>query len=277
MAYGIKVMPYGATTTQTELTDFGTLSAFQRETPEPKVVKVDIPAGLDLDITEAVGPVGWHDGTDAFDIYITTETEAERLEAMRDLTALLHGKRLRYRLSWDSAYYCNGRFTVQYERLNPHVSRASVTIDREAWRTGVSRETHVVDCHPNGEQPLEDSMRYRNVRVTLLQGGGADVAATEPATLTTRTAGTHVIADDARDGSTVWLEVDDWVYYVDGEDLVVKPSRISVSGSNAAIDGSYTDAGGTTVLGGWSIVDGDLQYELYPLQQVTVDFFRWDV
>ena len=259
-------MPYGATTPQTELADFGTLSAFQRETPEPKVVKVDIPAGLDLDITDAVGPVGWHDGTDTFDIYITTETEAERLQAMRELTALVHGQRLRYRLSWDSAYYCQGRFTVQYERMNPHVSRASVTVDREAWKQGVSRESHVIDCHPEGSYALEGSMRYRSVRVTLAQGAYVAIGPEEPGILTDhRSAGTYTLANDAYSGESVWVDLDSWLMYVDGNNYVVNSEKFSVSGSNAVIDASYT------------VTDGNMVFPDEAKQKVTVDFYRWDV
>ena len=267
MAYGIKVMPYGATTPQTELTDFGTLSAFQRETPEPKVVKVDIPAGLDLDITDAVG-LGWHDGTDTFDIYITTNTEAERLQAMRDLTALIHGKRLRYVLSWDSAYYCSGRFTVQYERMNPHVSRASVTIDREAWRQTISRETHAIDCHPTGSFPLVDSVRFHTVRAKLLQSGYAVVDVDEPSIWTDeKAAGTYTLATDVygSEGKSVWVELNDWLMYVDGDNLVVNSTKFSVSSNNAVIDATAT------------VTDGDIRFADADLQKVTVDFYRWDV
>ena len=261
--YGIMVAQDGASSWQANLADFGFISAFRRETPKPKVVKVDIPAGVDLDITEAVGPVGWHDGTDTFDIYITTETEAERLQAMRDLTALIHGKRLQYYLTWDADYRCWGRFTVQYDRLNPHVSRASVTIDREAWRQTRGRETHVVDCHPYGWYDLEGSMRFYSVRAKFLQSGGGDVAVEEPITLTTRAAGTHTLASDVSGESTVWLKVDSWVMYVDGDNLVV--NSYSISGSNFVVNADYT------------VTDGDIYFADADLQKVTVDFYRRDV
>ena len=264
MAYGIRIAPYGTWTWAENLADFGTISNFQREVPEPKVVKVDIPAGLDLDITDAVG-LGWHDGTDTFDIYITTDTEAERLEAMRDLTTLIHGQRLRYYLSWDSDYYCQGRFSVQYERLNPHVSRASVTVDREAWRVARSIEYHDVDCHPYGWCDLEGSMRYNSVAATFLQSGGADVAVEEPITLTDRATGTHTLATDVFGESTVWLRVDSWLLYVDGDNLVVNSSKFSVSGNNATINATGT------------VTDGDLHFADADKQKVTVQFRRWDV
>ena len=258
-------MPYDGYSPQSELADFGYLSAFQREVPQPKVVKVDIPAGLDLDITDAVG-LGWHDGTDTFDIYITPKTEAERLRLMRDLTELLHGKRMRYRLSWDPDYYCKGRFTVSFERLNPHVSRASVTVDREAWKQGVSRESHVIDCHPEGSYALEGSMRYRLVRVTLAQGAYVAIGPEEPGILTDhRSAGTYTLANDAYPGDVVWLLVDSWLMYVDGDNYVVNSEKFSVSGNNAVIDATAT------------VTDGDIYFADADLQKVTVDFYRWDV
>lgn len=275
--YGIKVMPYGATSPQTELSDLGTISNFRQKSPEPKVIKVDIPAGPDLDLTSALGPVGWHNGEHSFDLYIVAETEAQCVQTMRDLAALVHGKQLRYILSWQPGYYCQGRWTVEFERLNPRAARAMVTIDREPWRQGYVRETHVIDCHPDGSFKLEGSARFHTVRVKLLQGGEAEVAAAEPGIMTHRDAGTHTLAADAYAGDTVWLAVSDWLMYVDGDDLKVNPSRFELSGTNAVIDGSYTDAQGATVTDHGTVVDGDLRFALCDLQKVTVDFYRWDL
>ena len=242
------------------------LSRFSEQLPEPKVTKVDIPAGVDLDITEALGVIGYHNGTHTLELYLVADSEAERVRLTRELVAMLHGQAMDYRLSWDDAYTYHGRFQIGVERLSPKSSRITVGIDRSPWKKGRTRETHVIDCHPYGWLDLTKSTRYHDVRAKFLQSGGADVAVEEPTTLTTRATGTHALAADVNGDSTAWLRVDDWLLYVDDDgDCVVKDSKFSVSNGNAVIDASYT------------VSDGDICFADADKQKVTVDFYRWDV
>ena len=44
-------------------TEYGLIySSFEEELPEPKVIKVEIPAGIDLDISDSLGVMGYHNG-----------------------------------------------------------------------------------------------------------------------------------------------------------------------------------------------------------------------
>ena len=75
-------------------------SSFEEEMPEPKVIKVSIPAGLDLDITDSLGTIGMTNGRHVLKFLVYGETEADRLEAKRALMAMFHGRRATYELSW---------------------------------------------------------------------------------------------------------------------------------------------------------------------------------
>lgn len=236
---------------------------FSQKMPEPKVITVDIPAGSDLDITDALGPIGYHNGHHTLEMLVTGETEQECVTRCREIAAMLHGNAMDYRLTWDANYTYHGRFRVEQERRNHLASIMTIDIDRSPWKKS-TRESHVVDCHPYGWYDLEGSTRYHTVRAKFLQDGGGDVAVEEPLEYTTRTTGTRTLATDAYAGETVWLKVDSWVMYVDGDENLVVNSY-SISGSNFVVNADYT------------VTDGDIYFADADKQKVTVDFYRWDV
>ena len=237
-------------------------SSFEEELPEPKVIKVDIPAGVDLDITDSLGRLGYHDGKHVLKFLLYGDTEEERLEKKRDLISKLHGKRASYVLSWDDGYTYTGRAKVSVEHLFENADVLTLEIDRSPWRVG-TQETVDVNCHPSGSYTLQGSQRYSSVSVVMLQGGTTKVGSN--AAVTRSGAGTYSLADYLYGDTTITVTVTDWLYYIDGTNMVVNPSKFSLSGSNAVIDDTYT------------ITDGDMAFATEPLQHVTLRYTREDV
>lgn len=240
----------------------GVVTRFGEKAPEPKVIKVDIPAGADLDITEALGMVAYHNGTHTIELLVTGGTEAERAERCRILTALLHGKRDDYTISWDSGYTYTGRFAVEHERLSKYASRSVVTVDRAPWKRH-SRESVDVNCHPSGSYTLEGSARYHTVQAVMPQAGTTKVGG--ESAVTRDAAGTYTLASDLYESTKLTFTVADWLMYVSGTNMVVNDSKISISGNNAVVDSSYT------------VTSGNIVFADEADQHVTVRFYRWDL
>ena len=242
---------------------FGPISRFAETLPQPKVIKVSIPAGLDLDITDSLGRVGFSDGEHRFDVYLLCETERERVEAERAIVAMLQGRRLDYELSWDEGYTYTGRFVLEFGYLNPHQTRVGVKVSRSPWKVHVVEE-HVIDCHPSATHQLEGSSSYHDIEAVMLQGGSTQVGS--ETAVARAAAGTYELADGVYSDLGVTVTVSDWLFYADDYDLVVNESKFSQSGSGVTIDASYevTD-------------DGDIYFADADLQLVTVKYARWDM
>ena len=238
------------------------ISTFAETLPEPKVIKVDIPAGADLDITEALGAMGYHNGTHTLGVLVKADSEKARRDAVRAIVALLHGKRMDYQLTWDAGYTFTGRFAVAVERRSPLASWLTITSDRSPWKRH-SRESVVIDCHPSGSYTLEGSVRYHTVQAILKQAGTTKVG--DEAAVARDAAGTYTLAADVYGGTEITATVADWLMYADEPDLKVKSGKISYSGTNAVIDASYT------------VTSGDMVFPDADNQKVTVRFYRWDL
>jgi hypothetical protein len=237
-------------------------SSFEEELPEPKIIKVDIPAGLDLDITDALGVVGYHNGTHTLKFLLYGDTQAERLERKQAIIAKLHGKRASYTLSWDSGYTYTGRAKVSVEHLFDNADLLTVEIDRSPWKTR-TRESVDLNAHPSATYTLEGSTRYHTVQAILRQSGMTKVGS--DAVVERAAAGTYTLATDLYGNTVLTFTVNDWLMYVDEPNLVVNESRISYSGTDAVIDADYT-VNGT-----------DMVFADEANQHVTVRFYRWDL
>lgn len=237
-------------------------SSFEEELPEPKVITVDIPAGLDLDITDALGVVGYHNGKHVLRFLLYGDTQVERLEKKRELIALLHGKRADYSLSWDSGYTYTGRAKVSVEHLFDNADVLTIDIDRSPWKRH-SRESVDLIAHPSVSYTLEGSTRYHTVQAILRQSGTTKVGSN--AAVERAAAGTYTLATDLYGNTVLTFTVNDWLMYVDEPDLVVNSSKISISGTDAVIDSTYT----TT--------NGNIAFADEAKQHVTVRFYRWDL
>lgn len=243
---------------------------FEEELPEPKTIKVDIPAGMDIDITEAIGPVAYHDGKHTFTFFVYRPTASEVFDVERELISTMHGKRAAYRLSWDPGFTYTGRAKVSIEHRGDVAALVTIEIEHAPWKTGALR-TIDVNCHPSGTARLEGYDRYHTVRARLMQSGTTKVGY---AAAVSRSAGTFLLADDlyADDDyadTMCTFTVDDWWQYINGTNrrtnLVVNTNHISFSGNNAQFDSN------------WTLNGTDLYCANEEKQHVTVTYYGWDV
>jgi len=235
---------------------------FAETLPQPKVVKVSIPAGIDIDITDAFGAMGYANGKHSVTLLVRGGDEAERMRRVRELVALLHGKMLDYALSWDAGYTYRGRMQLSVERAAPYASRVVLDIDRRPWKT--KRETVVLDAHPSATHVLEGSVRWHELKATLAQDATARI---DGGAATSHAAGTRLLAADLHGSEhTVLVTVADWLMYVDEDaNLVVNPHYGGVTDGDVQVGSSYT------------VTDGDMAFALALAQRVTLRYYRWDL
>lgn len=239
---------------------------FSEELPQPKVIKVPIPAGFDLDITDAFGAVGYTNGKHDIDLLVIGDDEAERMERVRRLIAYLHGQMMDYGLSWDAGYSYRGRFYVAVERVVDYASRVTVSIDRRPYKTKL--ETVRLDAHPTATFELVGSVKYQNLRVTLLQQGSA---ALDGGAAQSLAAGTHTVAEELTGYShDLAVTLADWLMYLDeltGNYMVNADAHpVTVTDGDLTIaDAPYT------------ITDGNMVFADTAKQKVVLKYYRWDL
>lgn len=236
-------------------------SDFKEELPEPKVFKVDIPAGSDLDITDSLGRVGFHNGKHTLKFLLYGDTQTERLEKKRELISKLHGVKANYVLSWDSGYTYNGRAKVSVDHKFDNADVVTIEIDRGPWKTH-SQESVVLNAHPSASYTLTGSSRFHNVKAKLLQDGTTKIGSDA---VVDRAAGTYTLKTDVYGNTTVVVTVDDWLMYVDGTNLVVNPVHVDQAIKEGfGIDSPYT------------ITNGNMVFSEEAKQYVTIYFTRMD-
>lgn len=234
---------------------------FEEELPEPKISKVDIPAGMDIDITEAIGPVAYHDGKHTFKFFVYKPTASEVFDVERKLISTIHGKRAAYRLSWNPAFTYTGRAKVSIEHRGDVAAIVTIEIEHAPWKSS-ELKTIDVNCHPSGTAILKGYDRYHTVWATLLQSGTTEVGS---AAAVSRNAGTFLLTDDLYADTILTFTVADWWQYISGTNLVVNPNHIAISGSNAQFDSN------------WTLNGTDLYCANEAKQHVTVTYYGWDL
>lgn len=243
-----------------------TIYEFSEELPEPKVHKVEIPAGLDLDITDALGVVGYHNGKHVLRLLVAADDETRRVEKVRRLVALLHGVMADYQLSWDEGYTYRGRFTVEVRRVTPTDSYVALTVDRSPWKVH-TRESIDLNVHPYIEYTLKGSSRYHSIGAKLLQSGKTRIGS--EGSVTRSGSGTYTLANDAYGDTFTAFYLDSWLMYESGTDLIVNSSKFTVSGTDAVIDAD------------WEInLDRDTYDMIFPdeaKQHITLYWNRYDL
>lgn len=235
-------------------------STFEETLPEPKVNKVSIPAGADIDITEALGPVAFSNGRHVFKFLMyADDIETE----LRRFTSLVHGKRTEYALSWDEGYVFTGRWKVsEVEHLTEKSVLLTIEVDRYPWKVSESEETVDLNAHPTASYTLEGSERYSNVTITMGQPGTVTIGAESLEV----DEGTTQLAAQVLGDTEITVTVGDWVYYIDGTDLIVNPDYYTQSGTNVAFDSEI-----------FTLVGTDLQAESEADQHATLKFTRKDL
>lgn len=236
-------------------------SNFEEELPEPKIIKVDIPAGMDIDITEALWPVVYHDGKHTFKFFVYKPTASEVFDVERELISTIHGKRAAYRLSWDPDFTYTGRAKVSIEHRGDVAALVTIEIEHAPWKTGALK-TIDVNCRPSGTARLEGYDRYHTTRAKLLQSGTTKVGS---AAAVSRNAGTFLLADDLHADTKLTFTVAEWWQYISGTNLFVNPNHITISGSNAQFDSN------------WTLNGTDLYCANEAKQHVTVTYYGWDL
>ena len=235
-----------------------TLSKFEQEPPEPKIITVDIPAGVDIDITNAIGATAFHNGVHRFVFALTGSDIVERTRALKNA---LHGYYKPYVLSWDSGYTYRGRWQVtEIERLSYDARLITVEVSYYPFKT--QTESVVIDSHPVGTYTLTGSMRYGDISITLNQAATVQIGSA----VYNLQAGTHSIAGDFEGDTTVTVTVSEWYYYVDGTNLIVNPDYYTQSGTDVTFTNPPFSVDGTNI-----VCDGDEN------QRSTLTFTRKDV
>lgn len=239
-------------------------SSFEEELPKPKVIKVEIPAGLDLDITDSLGVLGYHNGKHTLKFLLYGETQAERLEKKQAIIAKLHGRRANYTLSWDSGYTYTGRATVKVQHLFENADLITVEIDRNPWKVGAVEYVDV-NSHPSSSHTLTGSSRYHSVKAVMRQAGTTKVGLDTP--VSRLVGGTYDLASDLYEDTEITITVSDWLFYIDGTDLVVNPSHVAeaIGSTDYTIDSIYT------------VTDGDMNFPAEKDQYTRIRYFRYDL
>lgn len=239
---------------------------FAEELPQPKVIKVPIPAGIDLDITDAFGAVGYTNGKHDISLLVQGADEVERMERVRGLIAYLHGQMMDYALSWDEGYNYTGRFFVKVERVVDYASRVIVSIDHKPFKS--KYETVEFDAALVNPYILQGSTRYQDLRITLAQAATVSLDGGEAQSFG---AGTSLIASDVFGYShDVAVTLADWLLKIDeeNEDIIVNTDShpITITSGNLTVaDAPYT------------ITNGNLVFDDYAKQIVKLKYYRWDV
>lgn len=263
-------------------------SSFQEDMPEPKVFKVDIPAGKDLDITDSLGVVGYHDGRHVLKFLVYGNTEADRLRIKRTLTALFHGKRGEYVLSWEPDRKYVGRAEISFEHKFDNADVATVEITREPYSTQIDPTTGDVarervginmktSAASNVTYALTGSSRYSNVWVINKQP--INVYNTDIGTLHFDESNSHKIADDFYGYTTLTFAGEDWWLYVDGTNLVVNTAadHFSIDAANGDLvwngDPSHVTIEFAPASGG----SVDISFTDEAKQHVTLVYTRMDL
>lgn len=216
------------------------LSSFSETPPQPKTFTVDIPTGANLDITDALGAVGYTDGVHKFVFLVSGDDIEERL---RGIQTLMNGKRKGYKLSWDAGHDFIGRFSVSdIERLADNAQLVTVTVSRYPWATKV--ETVDMNAHPTASYTLEGSDRYSDITLKLRQAATVKVGNRTPVQYA---AGTHVISSAFYEDTEITITVTNWYYYVDDSDLIVKSDYYTQNSSDVTFTNPPFSVSGTDI------------------------------
>lgn len=233
-------------------------SDFEETEPEPKTNKVVIPAGTDKDITEALGPVAFSNGTHTFKLLMHSQSLEDEL---RRFKALVHGQRSAYALSWDEGYSYVGRWKVaETDYLTEEAALLTVSVDRYPWR--VRSDGATFTPHPSETYVLEGSARFGELTLKLGQAGTVSIDGGTPVEYA---AGTHVIPGEFEEGTEITVTFSTWYYYVDGTNLVVNPDYYTASGTDVTFDDPP-----------FSVVGTDIHCADSASQLVELDFTRRD-
>lgn len=254
-------------------------STFTETLPQRKLVTVSIPYGTDIDITDRLGMGGWTNGSHQIKFLLYSETEEGRIAAKDGIIALMHGRRAQYVLTWDSQYTYTGRAKVTIEHRSENVDLVTIDIDRHPWKViEVEEVVSLVDQYNAYSSLLKwvdynfnQHVRYRDVRITALtKVNGRWLGSSGYTTYGQDGSTNELIADDVYSGAKYQMQlynIIDWLMRLDEAtgNYIVNRNRATYSGTDVSINSTYT------------VTDGDIHFDDYDKQFVTLTYEAWDV
>lgn len=211
------------------------LSKFEQEPPQAKITTVDIPAGIDLDITKALGATAFHNGLHRFVFAITG---ADVVARARQLKNRVHGVYKTYSLSWERGYSYKGRWQVtQIERISYDAELVTIEVSHYPYKT--KREVIDILANPRGSYVLENSNQYLDVGIRLSQSASV----TFNGSTVSYGAGSHNLADTLSNDTSVIVNYSDWLYKIAGTNLIVNSAHRTRNGSNVDFDSNFAVVG----------------------------------
>lgn len=208
------------------------LSKFEQEPPQAKIVTVDIPAGVDLDITNALGATAFHNGIHRFVFAITG---ADVVARARQLKNRVHGYYKEYSLSWEQGYSYKGRWQVtSMERVSYDAELVTIEVSHYPFKS--KREVVSIFANPRGSYRLKNSNHYADIGIVLKQLASV----TFNGSTVNYGTGYHSLADNLNGDTTVIVDYSDWFYKIEGSNLIVNQAHRIISGTDVNFDSSFT-------------------------------------
>lgn len=247
-------------------------SSFKEQTPQPKIFKVDIPAGRDLDITDSLGRLGFHDGVHTITFLVYGENDAERLHTVQLIMALFHGRLREYTLSWRPERTYTGRALVSIDHRSENADLVTIEISYKPYSEGVREHIEVIV--PNNSDgtatwAFSGSMRYGNVWVTFPQNGTMYIGGSVGKTFTIEgNPQPQKVIDDIYGYTRVNIRLADWLMYIDANSNLVVNQKYS---------GSLSSGGNQVINSTYSITSGNMKFDKEAEQHVTIHFTRMDM
>lgn len=218
------------------------VTGYSETPPAPKVIKVEVPGGCDIDLTDALtGHAAYSDRVCT--VKLVALPRAGGFAATRTrLRSLLHGKRSEFRFSWDLGYTYVGRASVTSDEWHavPDSGELEVKITASPWKSAGTRTKTVsavggamVTCR-SGARPVHPLITC--AYPTTVVFGGAQF--TVPAGSTYRMNDVVFTEGD----NEIWLNIHEWVTATWADLSANKWSDLSaVPWAHVLVDGGADD------------------------------------
>lgn len=261
------------------------LAHFEEEPPEPKIETVEIPFGSDLDITDSMGEVAFHNRVQTFE-FLAFCGHAEFRKLTNEIMGLVHGVKATYQMTLDPEYTYEGRWQVtEYDYSDRKFGKITMQVDTSPWKLKKEFE-YTFNAYPAVTKYFESGRRAVRPTVT----SQVSVYVTFKGLRETFPAGTHTSSNLLFTWGTneATFEAGDWVCYQSGHSLVINDKFLSyfwslVYPSDTTWPSSTLYPGNDKILGieiDDDIVIGTEGTDLWlddSRQYVTVRYSWWDL
>lgn len=215
--------------------------------PEPKVKKVDVPFGNDIDLSESIAPIAYGNGKHKLVMHVIGSDAGDTDSRIDNFCSMVHGKKSDYAMSWDAGKTYNGRWQVtDIERIAPTCAKLEITIDRQPYaRRGT--QVHTFNAAPTVTKTFKSGARRQRVYVTASN----PVSVVFNGKTINFPAGTNMTNADlvfTAGDNVVKFTPSAWDFYVSGKTLVVKDEYLAIAGSTATFSGGLDSVSGETLV-----------------------------